>query len=137
MTQIVVDASIALSWCFPDEETEASIAVLERLSAGEQALVPSFWPLEILNTLLVGERRGRITAADCQTFLGKLRLLRPEIDNVTLDHVSGQIQTICRDHRLTPYDAIYIDLALRRDCLLATLDRPQKEAATSLGVVCL
>lgn len=60
MSGIVIDASMALSWCFPDEQTAACIEVLDLLKAGEQAVVPAFWPLEVLNTLLVGERRGRI-----------------------------------------------------------------------------
>jgi hypothetical protein len=59
LSRIVVDASITLSWCFPDEQTPLSLRVLERLQAGEQALVPSFWSLEILNSLLIGERRRK------------------------------------------------------------------------------
>jgi predicted nucleic acid-binding protein len=62
MPSIVVDASVTLSWCFPDEQTPASISVLDRLKTGDRALVPAFRALEVLNTLLVGERRGRITA---------------------------------------------------------------------------
>jgi predicted nucleic acid-binding protein len=103
--------------------------VLERLSAGEQALVPSFRALEVLNTLLVGERRGRITAADARSFIEKLRLLKP-----MFDHAARRFAGIIH---LTPYDAIYVDLALRIGCPLATLDRPQRDAATALGVVCL
>jgi hypothetical protein len=45
---IVLDASVTLSWCFPDEQTSLSLKVLDRLKAGEAALVPAFWPLEIL-----------------------------------------------------------------------------------------
>jgi hypothetical protein len=55
---IVVDASVTLSWCFPDEQTPLSLRVLDRLNTGEQALAPAFWPLEVLNSLLIGERRG-------------------------------------------------------------------------------
>jgi hypothetical protein len=56
LSRIVVDASITLTWCFPDEQTPLSLRVLERLQAGEQALVPSFWSLEMLNSPLIGER---------------------------------------------------------------------------------
>ena len=61
MTGIVIDASVTLSWCFPDEQTPMSLDVLDRLKSGEQALVPAFWSLEVLNTLPLGERKGRIT----------------------------------------------------------------------------
>jgi predicted nucleic acid-binding protein len=137
MPSIVVDASVTLSWCFPDEQTLASISVLDRLKAGDRALVPAFWAMEVLNTLLVGERRGRITASQTRAFLDTLRILNPIHDYARLEKVVGPIQIICRDHRLTPYAALYIELALRSGSPLATLDQPQRQAATALGVHCL
>jgi predicted nucleic acid-binding protein len=137
LTCIVVDASVTLSWCFPDEQTDGSISVLDRLKTGERALVPAFWALEVLNSLLVGERRGRITAEQTREFFDTLRILRPILDYTSLEQVAGPVQIICRDHRLTPYDALYIELALRSGCPLATLDQPQRQAASSLGVQCL
>jgi predicted nucleic acid-binding protein len=137
MPNIVVDASVTLSWCFPDEQTPASAGVLDQLKAGDRMLVPAFWALEVLNTLLVGERRGRITAEQTRKFLDTLRILNPILDYASLEKVGGPIQMICRDHRLTPYDALYIELALRSGCPLATLDQPQRQAASSLGVHCI
>jgi predicted nucleic acid-binding protein len=137
LTGIVIDASVALSWCFPDEQTPTSTGVLDRLKTGERAIVPAFWALEVLNSLLVGERRGRITAEQTRTFFDALRALNPLLDYASLEQIAGPVQIICRDHRLTPYDALYIELALRSGCPLATLDQPQREAARSLGVHCL
>ncbi len=137
MTRIVIDASVTLSWCFPDEQAPASMSVLDRLRTGDQALVPAFWALEVLNTLLVGERKGRITAGQTRAFFDALRILNPTLDCASLEQVAGPVQIICRDHRLTPYDALYIELALRSGCPLATVDQPQRQAATSLGVHCL
>jgi predicted nucleic acid-binding protein len=137
VTGIVIDASVTLSWCFPDEQTPMSLDVLDRLKKGEQALVPSFWSLEVLNILLLGERKGRITAQQTQTFLDTLRALNPRLDHASLDQVAGPVQIICRDHRLTPYDALYVELAQRSGFPLATLDRPQRETAIALGVPCL
>lgn len=73
---IVVDASVTLSWCFPDEQTPLSLKVLDRLNGGEEALVPAFWSVEVLNSLLVGERRGRIRPEETQDFLDPARGLR-------------------------------------------------------------
>jgi predicted nucleic acid-binding protein len=134
---IVVDASITLSWCFPDEQTAISIRVLDRLKAGEHAIVPAFWCVEVLNTLLVGEKRGRIAPHQTQAFLADLRSLDPVLDYASLEQVCGIVQTISRDHRLTPYDALYLELALRMQCPLASLDRPQLEAARVLGIACI
>ena len=137
MTNIVVDASVTLSWCFPDEQSRLSLGVLDQLRTGARALVPSFWPLAVLNTLLVGERRGRISAGQTKVFFDSLRILNPVLDHVSLEHVAGPLQNICSDHRLTSYDALYIELAMRSGCPLATLDQPQRQAARSLGVECL
>ena len=81
---IVVDASVTLSWCFPDEQTPLSLQVLDRLNAGEEALVPAFWPVEVLNSLLVGERRGWISPEQTRAFLRKLTVLQPNIDHASL-----------------------------------------------------
>jgi hypothetical protein len=57
----VVDNPVALTWCFEDELTAATAALLHQV--GELgALVPMLWPLEALNELLVAERRGRLDA---------------------------------------------------------------------------
>ena len=137
MTAIVIDASVTLSWCFPDEQTPVALNVLDRLRVGEQALVPAFWSLEVLNTLLIGERKGRITAEQTRAFFDTLRVLSPALDYASLEQIAGPVQIICRDHRLTPYDALYAELAMRPGCPLATLDQPQREAAQALGVHCL
>ena len=134
MNAIVVDASVTLSWCFPDEQTSLSVRILDRLKAGETAHVPAFWSLEVLNSLLVGERKGRISPEQTQVFLRDLTVLCPTFDHVTLEEVTGTVQRLCRDHRLTPYDALYIELAMRMRCPLATLDRLQLNAASALGI---
>ena len=134
MSGVVLDASITLAWCFSDEQSTYALTVLDRLQTGEHAVVPWFWSVEVLNTLLVGEKRGRITAEQTQTFLRDLRALAPVIDYAPLNSVLGIVQTISRDHRLTPYDALYVELALRSGYPLATLDQAQREAARSLGV---
>jgi predicted nucleic acid-binding protein len=134
---IVVDASITLSWCFPDEQTPLSIRVLDRLKTGEQISVPAFWSVEVLNSLLIGERRGRISRTQTQSFLENLQALRPTLEHISLEQVCGPVQTICRTHGLTPYDALYIELAMRTQCPLATLDQSQKSAANALNISCL
>jgi predicted nucleic acid-binding protein len=134
---MVLDASVTLSWCFPDEQTALSLNVLDRMKAGELAFVPAFWSLEVLNSLLVGERRGRISAAQTQAFLRDIQGLRPVLDHVSFQQVIGPVQILCRDHRLTPYDALYVELAMRSQRPLATLDRSQRDAANALGVECL
>ncbi len=136
MTGLVINASVTLSWRFPDEQTSMSLAVLDRLKGGDQAVVPAFWSVEVLNILLLGERKGRIAPDQTASFFDTLRALNPHM-HASLERVAGPVQIICRDHRLTPYDALYVELALRLGLPLASLDQPQRDAAKALGVHCL
>jgi hypothetical protein len=94
VNEIVVDASITLSWCFPDEQTPSSLAVLDRLKTGDSAIVPALWSVEVLNSLLVGERRGRISPEHTQAFLRSIEALRPTLDNASLNQVIGPVQKL-------------------------------------------
>jgi predicted nucleic acid-binding protein len=134
---IVLDASVTLSWCFPDEQTPVALNVLDRLNAGDQALVPAFWSVEVLNSLLIGEKRRRISPEQTEAFLITLRALGPALDSASPEQVFGPVQALCRAHHLTPYDALYVELAMRTQSPLATLDQPQKDAAKALGIECL
>jgi predicted nucleic acid-binding protein len=134
---IVLDASVTLSWCFPDEQTPAAMSVLDLLKAGDQALVPAFWCSEVLNSLLVGERRGRISADQTRVFLNDLSALRPMLDDASLGRVFQDVQALCRQHGLASYDALYVELAMRSGSPLATLDKNQRDAAAAVGVNCL
>ena len=137
MSLIVLDASVTLAWCFPDEQTPAALGVLDLLKAGDQALVPAFWCSEVLNSLLVGERKGRISADKTRAFLEDLRALRPTLDNASLEQVFQDTQALCRQNGLASYDALYVELAVRSGSLLATLDKNQRDAALAVGVTCL
>ena len=80
MSGIVVDASVSLAWCFPDEQAPLSLRVLDRLNAGEQGFAPAFWSVEVLNSLLIGEKHGRISPEQTQAFLDSLRALVLDLD---------------------------------------------------------
>lgn len=130
----VLDASLALAWCFPDEKAPYPQAVLESL-ADTQALVPSLWHLEVGNALLAGERRQRCTPADTQKWLSFLRSLPLTVDEETSTRAWNDVLGLARSHNLTVYDAAYLELAARRSLPLASLDDRLKSAATVVGVV--
>jgi predicted nucleic acid-binding protein len=68
VSSFVIDASVALAWCFDDEATEATRALLDRFE-DERAEVPSLWHLELANALAGGERHKRITRARTNEFI--------------------------------------------------------------------
>jgi len=130
---LVIDISVAIAWCFPDEQDDYSQSVLDALSS-ERAIVPDLWHLEVANTLLVGERRKRSTQANTVTWLGFLAALPIAIDEETKAHAFGDTLSLAREHNLSAYDAAYLELAMRRGLPLATLDAKLKTAAQAVGV---
>ena len=83
MAAFVIDASVTLAWCFSDEATEATNALLTRLKAGDEAIVPAHWPFEVANALLIAARRRRISSEDVQQFLENLEVLPIRLDTTT------------------------------------------------------
>jgi predicted nucleic acid-binding protein len=128
---VVIDTSIAMAWCFEDEATQATEAVLDRLR-DDQAAVPAIWPLEVANVLLVAERRGRLSEAQASRFLELLAQLPINVDTSPTD-VAGIVAT-GRRHTLSSSDASYLLLAERLGATLATLDKPLAKAARRAGV---
>jgi predicted nucleic acid-binding protein len=129
----VLDASIALAWCFEDEGTEAVDRVLDRLDR-EEAVVPAIWPLEVANGLRTAERRGRIDKADTFRVRELLLALPVLVEPVSLGDALGDIADLARSLDLTAYDAAYVALAARRGIPLATADDRLHRAAAQAGV---
>lgn len=130
---LVIDSSVAIAWCFPDEQDGYSQSVLEAFAA-EHAIVPNLWHLEVANTLLVGERRRRSSQANTVAWLGFLASLPIAVDEETKAHAVGDTLSLAREHNLSVYDAAYLELAMRRGLPLATLDTKLKSAAAAVGV---
>jgi predicted nucleic acid-binding protein len=129
----VADCSIAMAWLFADEATPKTEALLTRLTT-ETALVPAWWFIEITNVLAMAERKGRITSTQSDAFISDLGKLGIERDDEAPDRAFAYLLVLCRRHRLTSYDAIYLDLAVRRSLPLATLDEDLRKTAKKLGV---
>jgi len=127
---LVVDASIAGAWCLADEKTDAADAVMD-LTQAQQTWVPGHWWFEVRNMCLVNERRGRIDADGVRMFLSDLVRLP-----IAFDHEPQELPvlTLARRHLLTVYDAAYLELAIRRQAELATLDRKLAAAARAEGI---
>ena len=129
----VLDCSIAMAWLVHDEATAKTAALLNRL-ATETALVPAWWFIEMTNVLAMAERKGRITSNQSDAFISDLNKLGIERDDECPDRAFTYLLALCRTHRLTCYDAIYLDLAIRRSLPLATLDDDLRKTAKKLGI---
>jgi predicted nucleic acid-binding protein len=129
----VIDASATLPWRFEDEATPWTEALLDRVEAGEEVLVPAHWPLEILNSLLVAGRKGRVTDQQVSEFLEDLAALPIRVLPAAAAEQLRAIRSLAQQYRLTAYDAAYLELAQRAGLPLATLDGDLRKAAAAVG----
>jgi predicted nucleic acid-binding protein len=136
MAGFVLDASVAISWCFPNdpaENTPYSRAILQHLEEAD-VVVLEIWAFEIANGIFVAcSKRKRINEADIYEYVRLLESLpilavrRDWLQNIALE-------SLARKHNLAAYDAAYLDLALREELPLATSDEALKKAALAEGV---
>ncbi len=133
MSGFVLDCSVSLSWCFEDEANEYADAVLNSLQTCN-ALVPNLWAIEATNILLVAERRSRITPAQSIRAIALLQALPIFTDANPSQQLMSATLDLARTHKLSAYDAAYLELALREGFALATLDKRLTQAAQECGV---
>jgi predicted nucleic acid-binding protein len=132
--RFVLDASVAVAWCFEDESTKFTEGVLDLLSTGAEAITPAIWPLEVANALLVAERRKRITVAQVTALLARIAGLPILVQSIQPNHAFGRILAVARQQGLSEYDAAYVELALREALPLATLDDSLRRSAKLSGI---
>jgi predicted nucleic acid-binding protein len=133
VSAVVVDASVALAWCFEDEASPATDAVLDQVKR-QGAIVPSLWHLELGNVLLLAERRGRTIQGGIVARLALMAQLPITVDAETTGRAWREILALARAERLTTYDASYLEVAVRRGLPLATRDEALLGAAKRIGV---
>jgi predicted nucleic acid-binding protein len=121
----VVDASVAVAWALQDEDHPDAVAAFERLRT-DNVLVPILWWYALRNVLIVNERRRRIAPEETELFLRDLASLKFAFDAAT---DQAPVIALARRHRLTFYDAAYLELAVRLALPLATLDTALADAA--------
>ncbi len=130
---LVLDSSATLAWIFSDETTEPIRRLFEAV-AEQGAFVPSIWRLEVANSLTVALRRRRIDDEFRRSSLADLDKLDIIVDGLTDARAWSGTLDLADRFRLTLYDAAYLELSLRRDMPLATLDQDMRRAATMLGL---
>lgn len=125
---LVLDSSVTLAWTY-SEQNSAEVNRVLQLVSGNGAWVPSLWRLEVANILEMGVRRTRHDAAFRDATLADLALLPIDVDQDTDAHAWGATIRLAERHRLTLYEAAYLELAKRRGFPLATLDAELRAAA--------
>ncbi len=129
----VVDNSVVMSWCFKDENNHYADIVLNKLMEAS-AIVPTIWPLEVVNVLLVAERKKRLTQSDSIRFITLLNQLPIFVEHEQASRMMKELLALARTGNLSSYDASYLDLAMKNGCPIATLDKKLIEAAKKIDV---
>ena len=120
MSAFIPDTSVSMAWCFDDETNPYSEALLARLEADEEALVPSLWPLEVANALVKAKQRGRVTEIQITGFLEDLGEFAIRVDTRGIARALTEVRFLAEQYQLTSYDAAYLELAMRTGVPLAT-----------------
>ena len=130
----IVDASVGFAWVYQGQATPETDELLNDVAAGATVVVPALWYLEMANVLLIAQRRHRLTALQRQAALERLTALQFTVDEEGTRHAFGKTSELAEEYGLTIYDAVYLELALRRSLPLATRDAALKTAAKQCGV---
>lgn len=133
----VLDSSLALSWCFETEATEATDEVMSSLADGVIAYVPALWAWEVNNILCLAERSKRHSCTSRQQKLALLQGLPIELDKLAHQQAWGETSRLALAYDLSAYDAAYLEMALRLDLALGSLDTRLRAAARRAGADCL
>ena len=129
----VLDCSATMAWIFPDEATDATDRLREEL-LDTRAFVPALWPVETTNALLVATRRGRIAKDEWPAIRVHLDALPIDIDPISASRTWGTVLDLANTYGISSYDAMYLELAVRMQMPLATLDQQLRAAGQSAGV---
>ena len=133
MSDLVLDASLALQWFLEDEtDRDYSLGVLKSLSE-KIAVVPTLWFYEIGNGLLMAHRRKRISSEQIDGFLTRLGALPIEAASQSPSEMLS-LPALAQVYGLTNYDAAYLALSKQHNLPLATTDAALRKAAASAGV---
>jgi len=130
----VADSSVGVAWAVHSQASEAMDQLLEKVATGTPLVVPTLWPFEIANSLLVLLRRKKLRADDRDQALQALARLPFALDDEGCRLAFGTISELAAEHGLSVYDAAYLELALRRKLPLASRDVALCAAATKSRV---
>ena len=130
----VVDASVGFSWVHRDQATAQTDELLHEVASGAIVVVPSFWFLEMANVLLMAQRRRILTAPQRKAALEKLTAMQFTVDEEAARNALDHISRLAEEHGLTVYDAVYLEVALRRRIPLASRDEALRSACKRCGL---
>ena len=130
----IADSSVGVAWAVHSQASAATDELLDRVAAGTPLVVPTLWPFEVANSLLVLLRRKKLLAAERDRAIAALARLPRVVDDDGPRLALGRISELAAEHGLSVYDATYLELAVRRKLPLASRDEALRRAAQGCHV---
>ena len=130
----IVDASVGFAWVYPSQASTETDKLLQQIEAGATVVVPSLWFLAVANSLLIAQRRKLLTAAERKKALEELSVLTFTLDDEASRAAFHKTSELAEKHGLSVYDAVYLEMALRRRLPLGSRDEPLRKAAKRHGL---
>jgi predicted nucleic acid-binding protein len=121
---------VTLAFLFDEGPTQRQV---QSILKAADLVAPWLWRLEVTNAVLVRERQKRLSAAEAARLLELLDEITIELIAEPVGRTATNLAQLSRPHQLSTYDAVYLDLALRQDLPLFTVDRNLREAAKRVG----
>jgi predicted nucleic acid-binding protein len=138
VSDFVLDNSVTMRWCFDGGSNDYADDILRQLeSQARAAVVPVLWRYEVSAVLARAQVRDLLPAPRAAEFLEDLAALNITVDLDGIQRILAEVHAIAIRYRLTAYDASYLELALRRDLPIATLDAELRDACRTAGVTVL
>ena len=134
MNKFIIDCSSTISLFLPDEINNDYTNKLYDSFKNNACVVPSLWCYELSNVLLSSKKRNRINDNQINEIVNLIYDLPVEIENINFCYIQNNIFNIANDNNLSAYDASYLELAIRFNCSLATLDKKLIDVAKKLNV---
>jgi predicted nucleic acid-binding protein len=135
MNGFVLDASVAVRWALQDgsvSDRNYADLVLDSFHDA-QAWVPALWYTEIIHVLRCAENDGKIGESALAGFVYQFGQLPINLDPVSPLGLQLAVASIAREFKLSGYDAQYLELAIRKNLPVATLDKELRKAAKKAG----
>jgi predicted nucleic acid-binding protein len=130
----IADSSVGVAWAVHSQASAAMDELLDRVAAGTPLVVPTLWPFEVANSLLVLLRRKKLLAAERDRAIAALARLPLVVDDDGPRLALGRISELAAEHGLSVYDATYLELAVRRKLPLASRNEALRKAAQGCHV---
>jgi predicted nucleic acid-binding protein len=134
VTGFVADSSVAVAWALDSQADDGTERLKRSAIEGAQVIVPLVWSVEVANTFLMLFRRRRLTRPEWREIRKEIAAIPVILDGEMHELALHRISDVAEDFTLTAYDAVYLELALRRGLPLASRDGALNKAAKKCGV---